>query len=60
MAGTSAVEIEDLPEATQRTYDRLGIPEAERRYGGTPTQVAASQLGWKASIDEGDYCPGCW
>jgi Fe-S cluster assembly scaffold protein SufB len=60
MAEASALEIKDLPEAIKRTYDRLGIPQAERRYGGTAAQLAASELGWKASVDEGDYCPDCW
>jgi Fe-S cluster assembly scaffold protein SufB len=60
MAGTSAVEFEDLPEGIRRTYDRLGIPEAERRYEGSAAQVKASELGWKTSVDEGDYCPDCW
>jgi Fe-S cluster assembly scaffold protein SufB len=59
MAATSAAEIEDLPDAVKRTYEKLGIPEAERTYrSGVTAQAAARKLGWK-SVGESDYCPDC-
>jgi Fe-S cluster assembly scaffold protein SufB len=59
MAGTSAAEIEDLPDAVKHTYEKLGIPETERTYqSGMTAQAAARKLGWK-SIGEGDHCPDC-
>jgi hypothetical protein len=58
MGATSAVDIADLPDAVKHTYERLGIPEAERTYRSGVTQAAAWELGWK-SIGGSDYCPDC-
>jgi hypothetical protein len=56
---TSTSDIEDLPEATKRVYDRLGIPEAERTYlSGVTAQASAGELGWKV-VGGSHYCADC-
>jgi hypothetical protein len=55
IAGTSS----GLPDTTKHTYEKPGIPEAERTYlSGVTAQAAARKLGWK-SVGENDYCADC-
>ena len=54
---TTAAKLEVLPDNVKHTYDRLGIPEAERTYVVT-VRAAARELRWK-SVGGTHYCPDC-
>jgi hypothetical protein len=59
MTGTPAPEIAVLPDSVKHTYEKLGIPEAERTCRpGETAQATASKAGWQ-SVGENDYCPDC-